>query len=101
MDKLKLFNLFVLAFLLSLIFQYFFPVAQKETPVLSEVVLSVDKESFTIPNIPVLTVKNTSTGAIVVHPCTEFSLSVDSVPLMGMSGAAPTFCRTLHIAPNS
>jgi|GEM_PF-3807399 len=61
MDKLKLFNLFVLAFLLSLLFQYFFPPKQKEIPVLSEVVLSVNKESFTIPNIPVLTVKNMST----------------------------------------
>jgi YidC/Oxa1 family membrane protein insertase len=98
MEKLKLLNLFILAFLLSLLVQYFF-VPTKQTEALPVgAILSVKKESVVIPNIPVVSLKNTSTGTISINPCQEVTITVNSLPLVGMSGLAPAFCRNLSVA---
>ncbi len=97
MDKLKLLNLFILAFLLSLLVQYFF-LPPKQTEALPVgAILSVQKESVVIPNIPVVSLKNTSTGTISINPCQEVTITVNSLPLVGMSGLAPAFCQTLSL----
>ena len=59
--------------------------------------MSVKSDSVVIPNIPVVSLKNTSTGTLSVHPCQEVTITVNSLPLVGMSGLAPAFCRTLSI----
>ncbi len=102
MDKIKLFNLFVLTFLLSLSVQYlFFPSANQNKVQSTDVILEVKKVAVTIPNIPEVTLSNTTTGSFLLHPCEDISMSVDSTPLTGMSGAAPIFCNAIEITSGS
>lgn len=98
MEKLKLLNLFILAFLLSLLVQYFFVPTKPTESLPVGAILSVKKESVVIPNIPVVSLKNTSTGTISINPCQEVTITVNSLPLVGMSGLAPAFCRNLSVA---
>lgn len=101
MDKAKLFNLFILAFLMSLSVQYlFFPQANKQTEV-SPVLLGVKDDSITIPNIPTIELTNNSTGAFTLNPCDDISVSVDSLPLTGLREAAPLFCTPLEVTSGS
>jgi YidC/Oxa1 family membrane protein insertase len=97
MDKLKILNLFVLAFLLSFVVQSFFFPKKIDTVAVGWILLQVQKDSVTIPNIPKIEVVNQGTGAITIHPCDEITLSVDSQLILGMSGAAPAFCAPLVV----
>jgi YidC/Oxa1 family membrane protein insertase len=98
MDKLKLFNLFVLAFLLSLSVQYlFFPQAKQGTVQSTDIVLSVAKDAVTIPNIPVIELQNNSTGSFTLQLCEDMSMNIDSITY-SMSGAIPAFCTPLEVA---
>lgn len=81
MDKLRLINLFAIAFLASLLVQYWFFPVKNTTPVLQDVFISVEKDSITIPNIPKITIHNTTSGSIVVNPCDDIVISIDSRPL--------------------
>jgi YidC/Oxa1 family membrane protein insertase len=97
MDKLKILNLFVLAFLLSLVVQSFFFPKKTDTVAPTWVILQVEDDSVTIPNIPKVEVINQGTWAITIRPCDDITLSVDSQPILGMSGTAPTFCTPLVV----
>ncbi len=93
MDKLRLINLFAIAFLVSLIVQYWFFPQQNTVPVISDVYISVEKESIVVPNIPKITIHNTTTGAITINPCDDISITIDSRPLVGIREMAPDFCK--------
>ncbi len=97
MDKLKLLNLFVLAFLLSLVVQSFFLPKKIDTATPTGLILQVQDDTITIPNIPKVEVINQGTWAITIYPCDDITLSVDSQPILGMSGAAPAFCTPLVV----
>lgn len=97
MDKAKLFNLFLLAFIMSLSIQYlFFPPSQKQAENTS-VLLSVQDDSVVIPNIPVIEITNNSSGAFTLHPCKDIRLNIDSISY-SMSGASPSFCTPVEVA---
>lgn len=101
MDKAKLFNLFLLAFILSLSVQYlFFPPAKQQIQD-TGVLLSVKDDSIVMPNIPGIELSNTSSGSFTLSPCSDIAISVDSVPLTGMIGAAPAFCNSLEVVSGS
>jgi hypothetical protein len=59
MDKLKLLNLFVLAFLLSIVVQTYFIPDKKET-LQAGVLLQVADDAITVPNIPKIEIINQS-----------------------------------------
>lgn len=61
MDKLKLLNLFVLAFLLSLVVQSFFLPKKIDTVAPTGLILQVQDDAITIPNIPKVEVINQGT----------------------------------------
>ncbi len=61
MDKLKLLNLFVLAFLLSLVVQSFFLPKKIDTATPTGLILQVQDDAITIPNIPKVEVINQGT----------------------------------------
>lgn len=88
MDKLRIINLFAIAFLISLAVQYWFFPKQNTTPVVQDIYLSLESDSITVPNIPKVTVHNTTSGAIIVNPCDDISLSIDSLPLSGIRETA-------------
>lgn len=97
MDKLRLINLFAIAFLVSLMVQYWFFPAKNATPVLSDVFISVEKESVVIPNIPKITIHNTTTGSITVNPCDDVTITIDSRPLTGIRESAPEYCKPITV----
>ncbi len=97
MDKSKLLNLFLFAFIFSIAVQYFFaPDKSTETPI-QDVMLEIKDDSITIPNIPHIEAVNSTTGSFTVNPCTDITISIDSRPLVGMSGSTPDFCAPLEI----
>lgn len=61
MDKLRLINIFAIAFLVSLLVQYWFFPTKNTTPALPDVYISVEKEGIVVPNIPKITIHNTTT----------------------------------------
>ena len=81
MDKLRLLNLFAIAFLASLLVQYWFFPVKNTTPLVQDVYISVESDSITVPNIPKVTIHNTTSGTIVVNPCDDIKISIDSRPL--------------------
>lgn len=101
MDKAKLFNIFVLAFLLSLAIQYLFIPQKWGNSLPQDVILQIQDDAITIPNIPHIELSNTSTGSFSIAPCRDIKISIDSRPLTWMSGAAPTFCDEISIESGS
>ncbi len=101
MDKLKLLNLFILAFLLSLGVQYFFLPEKNTVNTAQWAILSIKGDSITIPNIPTIELQNLSTGALVINPCSDMTMTIDSVPLVGMSESVPSFCQPLTVTSGS
>ena len=98
MDKLRLINLFAIAFLVTLIVQYWFFPQQNTVPVISDVYISVEKESIVVPNIPKVIIHNTTTGAIIINPCDDISITIDSRPLTGIRETAPDYCLPILIS---
>ncbi len=109
MDKLRIINLFAIAFLISLAVQYWFFPRPTTTAILPDVYMSVESESIVVPNIPKITLHNTTTGAITINPCDDVSISIDSRPLAGIRETAAAFCtpivvdssKTAHLSFNS
>lgn len=98
MDKLRLINIFAIAFLVSLMIQFWFFPAKNTTPVLQDVYISVEKESIVIPNIPKITIHNTTTGAITINPCDDILITIDSRSLTGLKETTPDFCEPILIS---
>ncbi len=88
MDKLRILNLFAIAFLVSLLVQYWFFPKQVTPPILPDVYISVESENIIVPNIPKITIHNTTTGAITVNPCDDITLSLDSKLVTGIRETA-------------
>ena len=97
MDKLRLINLFVIAFLVSLMVQYWFFPTKSTTTVVPDIFISVEKESIVIPNIPKITIHNTTTGSISLNPCDDITITIDSRPLTGIKETAPDFCKLITV----
>ena len=97
MDKLKLLNLFALAFLGSLLIQYWFFPQPNTTPVVQDVFLSIESDSLIVPNIPKISIHNTTTGVLNINPCNDITLSIDSIPLVWIQEKATSFCTPLMV----
>jgi hypothetical protein len=98
MDKLRILNLFAIAFLVSLLVQYWFFPKPTVATILPDVYMSVEKEGIVVPNIPKITIHNTTTGAIVINPCDDMSISVDSRSLAGIRSNASGFCTPVTVS---
>jgi hypothetical protein len=97
MEKLRLINLFAIAFLVSLMVQFWFFPAKNTAPTISDVYISVESDSVVIPNIPKITIHNTTTGSINLNPCDDVSITIDSRPLTGIRESAPEYCKSITI----
>lgn len=98
---MKLLNLFIFAFALSLLVQLvFFP--PKDTSIAqSGVVLQIKDDSLTIPNIPIVEVINQSTWSVTINPCSDIKISIDTIwEVKNLATDAPDFCNQVYIAPN-
>lgn len=93
--------IFLYAFTLSLVVQYFFfpKDTTKNTITAQGVILQVEKENITIPNIPKVELVNHSTGSITMNTCSDISITIDSNPVSDIATATPDFCQTLTLAP--
>lgn len=98
MDKMKLLNLFIFAFAVSLMVQLIFFPAKDTTTVQAGVLIQIKDDTITVPNIPVIDILNQSSGSITVNPCTDVTIShdtrgdVNDIPTM-----APEFCNPITI----
>ncbi len=97
MDKAKLLNLFIIAFLVSLMVQYFFAPQKDAQENTSNYILQIKDDAITIPNIPHIELTNTTTGSFSLNPCSDIKISVDSQPIVGMNTSTPDFCKTIEI----
>jgi hypothetical protein len=97
MDKLRIINLFAIAFLISLAVQYWFFPKQTAIVALPDIYMSVESDSITVPNIAKITIHNTTSGAITVNPCDDVSVSIDSRLLTGISETATGFCMPIMV----
>lgn len=97
MDKLRLINLFAIAFLVSLMVQYWFFPAKNTTPIITDIYISVEKEGIVVPNIPKITIHNTTTGSVIINPCDDVAISIDSRPLTGIKETAMDFCTPISL----
>lgn len=99
MDKMKLLNLFIFAFAASLLIQMVFFSPKDTTVTQSGVLLQIKDDSITIPNIPVIEATNQWTGTIVINPCTDIKISIDSIgEIKNIDKDAPAFCTPLELA---
>lgn len=97
MDKLRIINLFVIAFLVSLLVQYWFFPKTSPTPTLPDFSVSVEKEGIVVPNIPKITIHNTTTGALTINPCDDIMISLDTQSLTGIRETASGFCMPVVV----
>ena len=83
-------------FLLSLAVQFFFFPKNTDNRALESqwVILQVDKEAVTIPNVPKIELVNHSTGAITFDTCRDLTITIDSKALTDIAKASPEFCQT-------
>jgi YidC/Oxa1 family membrane protein insertase len=95
MDKLRILNIFVIAFLISLIFQYFFFPKPSPSVVIPDITLSVEKSDITVPNIPKITLHNTTTGVVMIDTCRDISISINSQPTKNIAETYPKFCQAI------
>jgi hypothetical protein len=98
MEKLRILNIFIIAFLISLIFQYFFFPKPTTSVSIPDITLSVEKSDIVVPNIPKITIHNTTTGSISIDTCRDISLSINSKQTTSIGQDYPLFCQTLSIA---
>lgn len=98
MDKAKLFNLFVLAFAISLTIQVFFLPKKDTTIAAPGINMSIEDDSITIPNIPKISLQNTGTGSVKILPCESVSIKIDSIgSVNNIATDAPAFCQEMAI----
>ena len=101
MNFAKLLNIFLLAFLLSLGIQMFIWGGKQNSTTPQDVVLEITDDSIVIPNIPQILIKNFGTSALLINPCQDIKLSIDSRPVTGIDTFAPDFCEPLTVNANS
>lgn len=98
MDKSKLLNLFIIAFAVSLLVQLYFAPQKDTQTAAANILLQVKDDSITMPNIPIIEVKNQTQDTIEILPCTDISLSIDTRgKINNIAELAPSFCTALSI----
>ena len=100
MDKLKVLNIFAIAFLVSLLLQYWFFPKPNTSVTPTDIFLSIEADSIVVPNIPKITLHNTTKDTITVNPCNDITLTIDSRPLSGIQEIAPDFCKSVTVNTN-
>ena len=100
MDKLKVLNIFAIAFLVSLLLQYWFFPKPNTSVTPTDIFLSIEADSIVVPNIPKITLHNTTKDTITVNPCNDITLTIDSRPLSGVQEIAPDFCKSVTVNTN-
>jgi 60Kd inner membrane protein len=95
MNKFAIIALYALIVTFSI--QYFFPANKSTTTQASNLLLTVQKASFVIPNIPKIDVINNTASGFTISPCEDITITIDSQPLTDISQAAPGFCQVQEI----
>lgn len=66
-----------------------------------DIVLEIADDTIVVPNIPQVHIKNFGTQALIIQPCQDLKLSIDSRPLTGIESFAPEFCQPITIPAQS
>ncbi len=100
MNALKILNIALVAFIITFALQLMLP---KETApqAASGTYISVQRSTVVVPNIPIVTYHNNSTGAVAVNLCEDMTLTVNSQPLVGIAEKMGSSCTPIHIEPNA
>jgi len=100
MDKLKLLNLFILAFLVSLMIQLVFFPPEKTIPVSAGIILEIEDDSLVMPNIPRISIHNPTGETVDVSPCQDISINITPIgKISWLEKDIPNFCDTLSVQP--
>ncbi len=95
MNKFALILLYALAITFTI--QYLFP-PQKTTDIaIPNILIAVDKASIVIPNIPKVSIINTTASGFTLLPCRDLTLSIDSQPVTDIEKLAPGFCSKIEV----
>lgn len=93
----KILNIAFLALILTLILQMMMP--KPQNAITSEgVYMSAQSSEITVPNIPKISLHNTSSWSVTINPCTDVTISVNSQPFQNIATAYPEFCTPLTVA---
>lgn len=96
---MKLLNLFVFAFAVSLMVQLVFFPAKDTTITQTGVLIQIKDDTLTVPNIPIIDILNQGTGSITIKPCNDVSISLDSIgDITDIATVAPEFCIPIEVA---
>lgn len=98
MNKFAIILLYAL--ILTLSFQYFFPKQQVTNNATSNILVTIEKDSIVIPNIPKISLINNTASGFEISPCDDISITIDSQPLTNIRDAAPNFCTPKSIGIN-
>lgn len=95
MNKFAIILLYAL--ILTLSFQYFSPKQQVTNNATSNILVTIEKDSIVIPNIPKISLINNTVSGLDISPCDDISITIDSQPLTNIREAAPSFCTPKKI----
>lgn len=99
MDKAKILQLFLIAFIASFLIQTVLLPKNTNPVAKTGVVMSIQKDSLVIPNIPKIEVSNFTSGAITIQPCTDLTIWLEGQGVMkNIAQDAPSFCTPVTIA---
>lgn len=84
MNALKIFNIALVAFIITLMLQFFMPKQQTAQLTETGAYISVKKSNLVVPNIPIVTYHNNSSESVSFKPCEDMTLTVNSKPLDGI-----------------
>lgn len=101
MNALKIFNIALVAFIITLMLQFFMPKQQTAQLTETGAYISVKKSNLVVPNIPIVTYHNNSSESVSFKPCEDMTLTVNSKPLDGIPEKIWEGCHSVDIAPNS
>ena len=80
MNALKILNIALLALIITLVMNMFLP-KQNQTALPNDVTVVPQTRSVTIPNIPVINIHNTLSGAFVYNTCSNIEITQNSRPV--------------------
>lgn len=102
MDWNKLLNIALLTLAFSLILQWSLGTKTTSVATSNTVYMEIEKDSTTLPNIPSVSVVNTTTGTISINTCADLSFFVNSQKIDGIGTTESTknFCQTIDIGSN-
>lgn len=99
MNALKLFQIALLALVITIVMQMFLPKPQNTNVVQNDISITAAANSVTIPTTPVITVHNSTASDFAYNTCENLEISVNSSPVN--LSTFPEFCQDVIVKSGS